>query len=559
MSVDPITTEVIASRLTEIAGSMDYALYHSGYSPILRESKDGTAGLTDASGRIVMLSGGLLYHALAYEQAVREVLRRYPGPAMKLGDSFIANDPYLAGNAHAPDMVAVSPAFSDAGELLGFGVSIAHKADIGGIVPGSSGAAAREIYHDGLLLPAVRFQSAEGVDGAIEAIVRNNSRAPDMVLGDIRAQVGCTRLGAERLTELAAEYGTATLASAIDGLIAVTAQRLRNELAQWPEASGEAEGFLDHDGADPNRSLRIHVRAEKSGDVIHFDFSQTDPQAAGPVNLVETITRAASLLALVASADPAIRVNAGVAEAVRFTLPQGLVVSPQRPATVNHYYPTAHLVYCCVLAALGRLNPDRAIAPSGLGTGAVSIGFQKTRTGKPAVLYELLVTSLGGSTRQDGASIVAPMSHFTPSTPVEIVEGEYPVRIRSFDILTDSAGAGRHRGGTGYVREYEVLDDCTLTVRSSNHRNPAWGVLGGQSPSPTRVILNPDSAAPEVLGAIVTRSLRKGDVLRCEQSGGGGFGEPRERADEDVRRDVRDGYISAEAARSIYGRETETA
>jgi N-methylhydantoinase B len=554
MSIDPITTEVIASRLAEIASSMEYALYHSGYSPILRESKDGTAGLTDAKGRVIMLSGGLQYHVLAYETAVREVLRRYPGSKMRPDDSFIANDPYLAGNAHAPDLVAVTPAFHADGTLVGFGVSIAHKADIGGIVPGSSGAAAREIFHDGLLLPAVRFQSAEGIDDAIDAIVRNNSRVPEMVLGDIRAQVGCTRLGAERLVELCDEYGISTVRDAMNGLIAVTSRRLKTEIAQWPDGVGEAEGFLDHDGANLDKPVRVHVRAEKIGDRVTLDFSGSAPQAAGPVNLVTTISRAASLLSLVATVDPTIRVNAGVVDAIDFILPDGLVVSPVRPATVNHYFPTAHLVYCCVLAALGRINPERAIAPSGLGCGGASVGYPKSRSGKPAVLYELMVTSLGGTTQHDGASIVHPMSHFTPSTPIEILETEYPVRVKRFDIRCDSAGAGRHRGGIGYVREYEVLEDCTLTVRSSNHRNPAWGIHDGKGPLPSRVVLNPDGPSPEPLGPIVTRTLKKGDVLRFEQSGGGGFGSPVERSEENVRDDVRNGYVSLQAADAIYGR-----
>jgi N-methylhydantoinase B len=555
MSIDPITTEVIASRLGEIARSMEYALYHSGYSPILRESKDGTAGLTDAAGRVVMLSGGLQYHVLAYEKAVQEVLRRYPGDRMRPGDSFIANDPYLAGNAHAPDLVAVTPAFHPDGEFIGFGVSIAHKADIGGIVPGSSGAAAREIFHDGLLLPAVRFQTVDGIEDAIDAILRNNSRVPDMVLGDIRAQVGCTRLGAERLVELCDEYGIATVRNSIDGLISATSQRLRKEVSLWPDGVGEAEGFLDHDGATPDKPVRVHVRAEKRGDRIILDFSGSDPQAAGPVNLVTTITKAASMLSLVATVDPTIRVNAGVADAIDFILPDGLVVSPLRPATVNHYFPTAHLVYCCVLAALGRINPERAVAPSGLGCGGASVGYSRSRSGKPAVLYELMVTSLGGTTRHDGSPIVHPMSHFTPSTPVEILEMEYPVRVKRFDIRCDSAGAGRHRGGIGYIREYEVLDDCMLTVRSSNHNNPAWGLHGGHSPLPSRVMLNPDGPSPEQLGPIVTRQLRKGDVLRFEQSGGGGYGVPADRPDSEVLSDIRNGYVSLDAARTIYGRD----
>ena len=162
-TIDPVTTEVVASRLRETAATMEYALYHSGYSPILRESKDGTAGLTDPEGRVVIISGGLQYHFTAYQQAVQAVLARYPAAGLKPGESFVSNDPYKCGSPHAPDFVAVTPAFHQ-GVLLGFGVSLAHKSDIGGLVPGSSGAAAREIYHDGLLLPPVRFQTQAGIE-----------------------------------------------------------------------------------------------------------------------------------------------------------------------------------------------------------------------------------------------------------------------------------------------------------------------------------------------------------------------------------------------------------
>ena len=197
MKIDPITTEVVASRLREAAATMEHALYHSGYSPILRESKDGTAGLTDKAGRVVMLSGGIQFHYTAYEQSVQAVLARYPLEKLRPGDSFVCNDPYKCGMPHAPDFCAITPAFHG-GELIGFGVSLAHKSDIGGIVPGSSGAAAREIYHDGIVLPPVRFQTAQGIEESIEAIIANNSRVPEVVLGDLRAQVGSTRIGCDR-------------------------------------------------------------------------------------------------------------------------------------------------------------------------------------------------------------------------------------------------------------------------------------------------------------------------------------------------------------------------
>jgi N-methylhydantoinase B len=211
------------------------------------------------------------------------------------------------------------------------------------------------------------------------------------------------------------------------------------------------------------------------------------------------------------------------------------------------------VVYTCVLAALGQLNPARAVAPSGFGTGAIAVGYPRSRSGKPMVQYELMTTSLGGTSRHDGASIVMAMNHYTPSTPVEILESEYPLLVRRFDFARDSAGAGRHRGGVGYVREYEFLDDCILTVRTSNQRFGAWGLLGGKGPRTSRTVVNPDGPDREDLGILETRQIKPGTVVRWEQSGGGGYGDPLERPVEAVVEDVENGYISVESAAADYG------
>jgi N-methylhydantoinase B len=552
MSIDPITIEVVTNRIREIAGSMEHALYHSGYSPILRESKDGTAGLADAQGRVVFIGGGLQYHSLGYEQAVRSVLARYPRETLRPGDSFIVNDPYLGGNPHAPDMVAVTPGFHrDA--LIGYGVSIAHKADIGGLVPGSSGAAAREIYHDGILIPPVRYRSAEGINEAVEAILRNNSRVPDVVLGDLRGQVGATRVGVERLAALCDEYGAPAIRTIMSEILTRTARRVRAEIAEVRDGVAEAEGFLDHDGAVKDRPVRIHVVAEKRGDRLRLDFTGSSPQTRGPVNVLAWTAKAGSLLALIAATDPTIPVNSGIADAVEFVFPPGSVVDPQRPATVNLYFPGLHLIYNCVLAALGQLNPARAVAPSGLGTGALAIGYRRSRSDKPAVQYELLSTALGATSAHDGAPMVQAMNHITPGTPVEVLESEYPVRVRRFDVRCDSAGPGTYRGGVAYVREYEMLEDAILTVRTTNQRYTAWGLAGGKSPAPARATLNPDGPRHETLEPIVTRELVTGDVVSLELSGGGGYGDPYARDPDAVLADVRNGYVSLAAAAEAYG------
>ena len=552
MSLDPITAEVILSRLRETISAMAHSLFHSGYSPILRESQDGTAGLTDSGGRVIMVGGGLQYHSLLYSQAVAGILKFYPAAEMRDGDSYISNDPYKVGNSHVPDMVVATPSFYD-GKIVGFGVSVAHKADVGGLVPGSSGAASREIFHDGILLPPVRFATKDGISREGEAILRNNSRVPDVVLGDLRGQVGATRLGATKLQELLGEYGAGTVLETIAELLSRTTERVRREIAAWPDGTFEAEGFLDHDGNDRSKPVRIHVTATKNGDRLILDYGGTDGQAAGPVNTPWATARAVSMQAVLAASDPTIPMNSGAFDAIEFVVPPGRIVSPQFPATVNHYFPTSHLVYNCVLAALGQFNPDRAVAPSGLGTGAIAVGFKSGRSGKPTVQYELMITSLGGTRDHDGASIVLPMNHFAPGTPIEIVETEYPVSVRRYEIWQDSAGAGRWRGGHGFVREYEFLTDCTLTVRSANHKHAAWGLFGGGSPTASKTTIQPPDGEPFDTDVLETRSVKAGSRLAMYQSGGGGYGDPKERPKELVQADVENGYVSRQVAEEIYG------
>jgi N-methylhydantoinase B len=552
MTLDPITTEVLISRIRETTAAMAHALFHSGYSPILRESQDGTAGLCDATGRVIMVGGGLQYHSLLYTRAVHSVCERYPPSEMRDGDSFISNDPYKAGNSHVPDFVVITPIFYR-GAIIGFGASVAHKADVGGLVPGSSGAAAREIFHDGVVIPPVRYWTEHGVNREVEAILRNNSRVPEVVVGDLRGQVGSTRLGAERLRALCDEYGVDTVRAAMESLLERTTARVRAEFARWPDGEHDGEALLDHDGADRSKPVRIKVVARKSGDRLTLDFSQTDPQAKGPVNTPGPTAQAVSLLAVIAASDPTIPMNSGVLDAVAFVLPAGTLVNPQFPATVNHYFPTSHMVYSCVLAALGKFNPSRAVAPAGFGTGAIAIGYSKGRAGKPTVQYELMVTSLGGTSTHDGTSLVLPMNHFTPGTPVEIIETEYPVMVQRFDLWPDSAGPGRHRGGIGHVREYRLLVDCILTARTSNHRQGAPGLDGGKGPLLSRTVINPGTPREEEMDCMETRNVPAGTVVRLEQTGGAGYGNPFERAAEQVRDDIANGYVSPAAALAQYG------
>ena len=549
MKLDSIELEVIKSRLEEAALTMENQLFHSGYSPILRESGDGSATILDKSGGVIV-GTGLPIHLFPYYHTVRAVLKSV-GARMQPGDSFLINDPYLGGNLHVPDTAIVTPFFHD-GKLAAFCASIAHKPDLGGLVMGSSSAAAREIYHEGILFPGVRYWSAQGPNPDFEAMLRSNTRSPDEAIGDLRAQVGCTRIGCTRLTELFDRYGAEVMTDAFEELILASERRVRQKLAAIPDGTVQAEAVLDHDGVDLDKPIAIRVKIVKRGEKITIDFSDSDPDTAGPINLRPQAAESGAAIGLIAMLDPDIPINDGCRRVIEFINPPGRITHAVKPRPINNYYPSLHLVYCVTQKALAQLAPERAVAPAGLGLAVFAIGFQKTRSGKPGALYELMATSLGGTSECDGTFLALAVAQITPTQPIEILETEYPVEVMRFEPLPDTAGPGRNRGGPGYLREYRLLEDAVVTVRMSQLANGGWGVVGGEAPNLTGAVFNTGTAREERLPIMVTRQLKAGDTVSMTLAGGGGYGSPALRAPERVACDVKDGLVSVAAARARY-------
>jgi N-methylhydantoinase B len=548
--VDPITLEVMSYRLGETVSMMEHLLFHSGYSPILRESYDGSACILDRDGQVVVGSGAP-YHLFPYHRTTQSVIAKF-GDNMRPGDSFLINDPYTSGNFHVPDVAIVTPVFYK-GERVAFCASIAHKPDLGGLVPGSSGAGSREIFHEGVLYPGVRIWSEEGINKDIESMLRSNSRAPEEVVGDVRAQVGCTKSGAVRMQEMCDDYGSSILLEGFAKLMKLSENRLRRELAALPDGISEAEAFLDNDGVDLDKPIRIHVKVTKHGDTIEFDYSGCDPQVKGPVNVRPQSAESGSVLALIGIIDPTIPINDGVRRAVTFINPEGRVSHARYPAPVNNYYPTTHLMYSCVQKAMAHFSTRRVVAPAGFGIGGNTLGYTRSRSGKPAVQYELQNTSLGGTDGCDGSFGTIAMNHITPNTPVEILESEYPLLVTCWEPNPDTAGAGEHRGGLGYIREYKLLDEAKLTIRMGQFKFGSWGVNGGKGSRTARVSLNPGKEHEEKLPPLTTRDLQAGDVVRIETAGGGGCGHPFKRDPQSVLSDVKNGYVTLEASLKDYG------
>src|SRR5919108_2740459 len=300
--VDPITLQVIQARLAGIVQEMQNSLFRTGFSTIIRESQDASCAILNCQGEVVAQHVVLPLHMGAFPACAAGVLKSYSRSEIQEGDAFITNHPYLGGSPHAPDMAVLTPIFYQR-EWVGFAANMAHKSDIGGMVPGSGSGQAREIYQEGLHLPPVKFISELKPVKEIEAMITANSRTPELVIGDLRGQVGAARLGERRIGELMDRYGKSTVLNSTELLSAYTESRIRQTIATWPDGEFEGESFVDHDGIDLTRPIRIHVKIEKTGDKLHFDFTRSSDQTRGPANIRPPLVRAACAYCLVALVD----------------------------------------------------------------------------------------------------------------------------------------------------------------------------------------------------------------------------------------------------------------
>jgi N-methylhydantoinase B len=449
-------------------------------------------------------------------------------------------------------MCVISPVFCE-GALFGFCGSIAHKSDIGGPVPGSCSGQARETFNEGLHLPAVRYQRGFKPIGDIDRIIGANSRTPELVLGDIRGQLGADRLGERRLNELAAKYGKTKVLACFDRLFEISETKLRQTFAEWKDGRFEAERFVDDDGIDLEKPVRIHVVVEKKGDGIHFDFSGSADQTKGPANVRPPLVQAACAYCLISLIDPHTFVSQGLLRAFTITARDGSVLNPRFPAPVNTYNPTVHALVDAVYDALSNIVPDRVRA-DGSGSRSIILGGRSTYTGKGYVQYEIIAGGAGARASKDGASGITVNQSNAMIAPVEIIESEFPTRLVRFELIEDSGGAGRFRGGLGIRREYLNLEDARFSIRSMKHVIPPNGCAGGGTGRGGDIWINPETAEAKRLPTLYADyPLRKGDIFRLDTPGGGGHGDPLARDPQRVLADVREDVVSPEAAEREYG------
>lgn len=554
---DPVSLEIIRGAIAAAQAEMEALLERTAISAFIREKKDFYTALFDENG--VMAVGSMVP---IFGDMTSPVFESFPADTMKPGDLYWYNDCYGSRGAvsHSNDQVLLAPVFKD-GKRCAFVMSWAHFADIGGIRPGSISPDATEIFQEGIIIPVTKLIDEGKVNEAALAIFHRNSRFPDQSNGDMRALMASVELGVRRVGEILDRFRPEVVADAFAQLLARTRRLVRTKLAETFDYGTHCfTDAIDGDGhGNGPFKIRFALTREKDSegeDRFIFDASETDDQAPGPVNYL--MNRGVPGMALglyYLGGDPAQVCNAGGPNAIdEVRLREGSLLLPRFPAPLG----MRGLTTMRVISAIGGLvNVAKGGAPAANSAYVIGIMRGNFRNEAGGLERFLLADGIGvgygarpGADGIDAVYFVAQENY-----PVEFLELGYPVRLRTYGIVCDSGGAGRFRGGCGIVREYEIMaEDAVLAVRIDSVKNPPWGIEGGMSGGTGRAIVNPGTEHERVLAPLSDGNrLKRGDILRIETGGGGGYGHPFDRPAEAVLEDVLGGYVSREAAERLYG------
>ena len=551
-ALDPITVEVVRYKLDGIANEMQSTLLRSSFSPIVKEGLDASASLFTPDGTTLSQSCSIPIHLATLIPAVAKVLEIYPVGGMRDGDIYVLNDPYTGGT-HLPDIAVIMPIFHR-DKVIALSGAMTHHQDVGGMSAGSVPTNATEIYQEGLRIPPLKLRDAGVFNDTLVKMIRQNVRIPDTVMGDLNAQVAACTVAARRLGELADGYGHNQLASIFDELLQRSETMTRKALRAIPEGTYRFVDYLDNDGIELDKPIRIEVAVTvKDGD-IEFDFEGTSRQVKGPLNCVPSGSLAAACFAVRALTDHTIPTNGGCFRPIKLRLPAGTIVNPQEPAPVNARTSTIKRITGCMIGALAQILPERVPAASAGELLVLAFGGSHPNGGGRYVVGELIAGGSGASAGVDGVDVVETDATNCMNLPAEAMEMEAPIRVHRVALRQDSGGAGTFRGGLGVVREYEILDgEVSLSHRGERHFFSAPGLDGGSEGAKAHSVIRRADGSEEVIPSKAATTLHKGDRLVVETAGGGGYGDPRGRAAEQVREDVRNGKVSEEAARTAYG------
>lgn len=530
-ALDPVTLAVLKGRLEQVADEMDATLYRSAFNPIIAEAHDACHGLYDAVTGDTLVQGksGLPIFVGAMAFAVRAAAAAAATRGgMNDGDIWLFNDPY-EGGTHANDFKLVRPFFRD-GQLYCYLASAAHWHDVGGAVPGNYNPAATECWQEAVQIPPVRIVRGGQIDEDVLAILRANTRLPDSLWGDLNGQLAALELGARRLASLLDEQGDDRVAQAMVELRQRAVRLMRSHIESLPDGRYAFDDMLDNDGVR-DEPLAIALDMTVAGDRLTLDFSRTAPACAGPVNISRATAIAACYVAL-KHLFPDVPANAGVLDAVDFVLPDGLVISAARPRPVGGYTETILRMIDVIFSAAAQADPRRAVAQAYGTINALSIAGHRSdpaRKGQRWVMFSFFGGGHGGHAGGDGLNHGnAPISTAT-IPPLEILEAAYPVRFTQWALRDGSGGDGEHRGGLGAVYEIELLEQqADVFIFGERGRSAPKGIAGGGEGALNRFSYQHQGQwrQPPMASKMLGIQLARGERVRLETPGGGGWGNP---------------------------------
>lgn len=553
--LDPITFEVIDFLLRAIAGELETNLTRTSFSLMIYEYKDFAVGIIGADGQLICQgTGGLPIFLADIGAPLKSVLEAHPIETIRPGDAFITNDPIASGQ-HLNNVTMYTPVFDENDGLIAFITVRAHWTDIGGIVFGSMmTSSTTDIYQEGIQFPALKFCSAGKDDEQIIRLIARNSRIPEITIGDLQAQLAACRLGEQRLREMMGRYSWPTIQATINERWIRSEQLARKRIAAIPDGTYEASCWLDNDGIDLETRLPFHFKIIVAGDEITIDLSDIADQVRGPYNAGFAgggIT--AAKVAYKYAVIPDLNSDEGCFRPLRVVLPEGKILSAAPGAPMARFNVIMATVIDGLIKAFGEAVPENVAAAHH----AAQNSIQFTGLRPDGRVWNYNDTAHGGwgaTIRADGSGPFKTMSHGDcKDIPAEIVETLYPIRIEEVALRADSAGAGRHRGGLGVIRRYTVLQDANLTTAWERTTCPPWGVSGGRAASVGSILVELPSAEALRVTKVTKLPLPPGTRVTFMTAGGGGYGEPNQRAADDVATDVRLGYVSADCASEDYG------
>lgn len=552
---DPITFELFKNAIFSIADEMALTIFRTTYSGVLKDNMDYSTGFADADGKLAAQGLTLPGHLGSVPTAMQSIMRHF-GDDMAPGDVFIMNDPF-DGGMHLPDIFLIKPLYHQ-GRRLAFACTVCHHCDVGGRVAGSNASDSTEIYAEGLRIAPMKLYEAGRLNNTIMTFIERNVRLPVQLFGDLRAQLAACHIAEKSFAELVGRYGVEATLLYMQETIDYAERLTRAALRALPDGEWSFEDWIDDDGIDYGRPIRLFVTIRKAGGEMHVDWTGTSPQVKGAINNTLSYTKAASYTAIRAVLPPNIPNNEGVFRAIDVTCPPGTVGNGVLPAACAARGLTGFRMVDCMFGALAMMLPDRVKAAGDGGNTGITIGGW-TADRKPFIYVDFTCGAWGARPWADGLDGNSHMLANMASHSIEVTEAEHPIQLLAYEFVPDKAGAGKFRGGVPFRRDYRFLEtEGVLQVRSDRRDHRPFGLYGGQAGAPSENYLNPDGEN-RLLPSKLTMTIRKGDVFRHVLAGAGGWGDPLERDVNAVLRDVRNELLSPAKAEADYGVVIDTA